>query len=93
MRITSRVNDPFLGGHIEWKNKENQRRLQFRTDPGRTLATAMSLFDNKRAAFTSWLDSPNRALGYNTPRNHVRTSKGQEEVRNLIGGLEHGIFQ
>lgn len=53
---------------------------------------AVDLFDGNHAAAKSWMTSPNRALGNETPLAVTRTSYGANAVNDLIGQLEHGIF-
>jgi putative toxin-antitoxin system antitoxin component (TIGR02293 family) len=39
-----------------------------------------------------WFTSPKRALGDKTPLEFCATDIGAEEVCNLLGRIEHGIF-
>lgn len=53
---------------------------------------AVDLFDGNPEAAKSWMTSPNRALGQETPLAMTRTSFGANAASDLIGQLEHGIF-
>ena len=53
---------------------------------------AVALFDGNHEAAKSWMTSPHRALGQETPLAMTRTSFGANAVSDLIGQLEHGIF-
>ena len=48
------------------------------------------LGDNDRAR--QWLKTPKRALAGVTPLEYADTEPGAEEVLNLLGRLEHGVF-
>ena len=39
-----------------------------------------------------WFSSPKRALGNKTPMEFCDTELGAEEVTNLLGRIEHGVF-
>jgi len=53
---------------------------------------AVNLFDNdeKRAAY--WFRTPKKALGGASPIEYADTEPGAQEVRDLIGRIEHGVF-
>lgn len=53
---------------------------------------ALELFEGDHAAAEHWLQSPIRGLGYKTPAEMIVTAQGVEQVRMLIGRLEHGVF-
>lgn len=40
----------------------------------------------------SWLKTPLRVLGGQTPLKYADTAVGSEEVMNLLGRIEHGVF-
>jgi putative toxin-antitoxin system antitoxin component (TIGR02293 family) len=52
---------------------------------------AIRLFDGDREAARGWLNEPAKALGGNTPLDHLDTEAGADEVKELIGRLEHGV--
>lgn len=58
----------------------------------RVYAKALHLFDGDAAEAARWLDTIRRALGGVTPLELARTEVGAQEVENLIGRLEHGVF-
>ena len=53
---------------------------------------AVELFEGNVAGAVTWLTSPKKALGHQTPLTYSRTELGAREVENLIGRLEHGVF-
>src|SRR5438105_11781325 len=53
---------------------------------------AVELFEGDASAAVSWLTTPKRALGAQSPLTYSRTEVGAREVENLIGRLEHGVF-
>ena len=46
----------------------------------------------EEAAFNKWIIQPNRALGGQRPYDLLNNQFGREEVKNLIGRIEHGIY-
>jgi putative toxin-antitoxin system antitoxin component (TIGR02293 family) len=67
---------------------ESERLLRVST----VFEKAVELFEGDVAGAVTWLTSPRRALGYQTPLAYSRTELGAREVENLIGRLEHGVF-
>ncbi len=57
----------------------------------RVFALAIDLFDGDRVAAKGWLQSPQRALGSETPLAFASNEVGAREVERLIGRLEHGV--
>lgn len=53
---------------------------------------AVELFEGNDAAARRWFQTPQRALGGETPLAFASTDVGVREVENLIGRLEHGVF-
>lgn len=51
----------------------------------------LSVFGEKQL-FNNWLEKENRALGYIRPLELLDTMIGVEEVKNLLGRIEHGIY-
>lgn len=51
----------------------------------------LSVFGEK-TLFNTWVEAPNRALGYNKPVEMLDTLIGVGEVKNLIGRIEHGVY-
>ncbi len=54
-------------------------------------AAALRLFEGDAAAARRWLNEPAWALGGRTPLENLDTEAGADEVRDLIGRLEHGV--
>ena len=44
------------------------------------------------ARFNKWMFSSNRALGGSTPFDLSSNQFGREEIKNLIGRIEHGVY-
>ena len=53
---------------------------------------ALELFEGDTDAAIHWIKSPKKALRKLTPFEHAETTAGYEEVVQLIGRLEHGVF-
>ena len=58
----------------------------------RIYAKALQLFDSDAREATRWFLTVRRALGGSTPLEMTRTSVGAQEVEDLIGRIEHGVF-
>ena len=67
---------------------ESDRLLRF----SQIVARAVQLFEGDAAAAGRWLNRPARALAGNTPLNYAQTHVGAQEVEDLIGRLEDGVF-
>ncbi len=67
---------------------ESERLLRVST----IFERAVELFEGDVAAAVTWLTSPKKALGNETPLEYSHTEPGAREVENLIGRLEHGVF-
>lgn len=52
---------------------------------------AVDLFDGDQNKAAHWFKSPKRALGGATPIDYAETDPGAQEVRALIGRLQHGV--
>ncbi len=59
---------------------------------GQIVAQAVDLFEGDTEAASRWLQRPARALGGATPLKFAETHVGAQEVEDLIGRLEHGVF-
>lgn len=70
-----------------FKPDESERILRVGTAFQKTLEVFGDLEKARR-----WFHSPKRALGGNTPLNYCDTEPGAEEVVNLLGRIEHGVF-
>jgi putative toxin-antitoxin system antitoxin component (TIGR02293 family) len=58
----------------------------------RVFGSALDLFDGNREAATLFLTDVNIALGGVAPLDFARTELGAEEVENLVGRIQYGIF-
>jgi putative toxin-antitoxin system antitoxin component (TIGR02293 family) len=67
---------------------ESERLLRIST----LFEKAVELFEGDVAGAVTWLTSPKRALGRQTPLAYSRTEPGAREVEDLIGRLEDGVF-
>ena len=67
---------------------ESERLLRVST----AFEKAVELFEGDVASAVTWLTSPKKALGHQTPLTYSRTEVGAREVENLVGRLEHGVF-
>jgi putative toxin-antitoxin system antitoxin component (TIGR02293 family) len=69
-------------------HEESERILRM----SRIVNAAFNLYEGRQESAISWLRKENRALGGETPLSMSGTEIGSEEVLNLIGRLEHGVF-
>lgn len=46
----------------------------------------------ERDKFNKWMKAPNRAIGGETPLSLTETVYGMEEVKNLIGRIDYGVY-
>lgn len=67
---------------------ESERLLRV----AKVVAKAIGLFEGDVPAAMAWLKTPQKALSHNTPLSYARFEVGAQEVENLIGRLEHGVF-
>ncbi len=58
----------------------------------KVLEAATGLFAGDKEAAMDWLTHPVRGLGYKKPVDLLGTSVESDQILNLIGCLEHGIF-
>lgn len=54
--------------------------------------SALQLFEGDGSAARAWLTEPARALGGASPLQHLDTEAGADEVQDLIGRLEQGVY-
>ena len=67
--------------------QESDRLLRY----ARLYARAESTLGDAAAA-RQWLQSPARALAYESPLHFAETEAGAREVEHLLGRIEHGVF-
>jgi putative toxin-antitoxin system antitoxin component (TIGR02293 family) len=58
----------------------------------RVFGSSLDLFDGNRESAVLWLTDINIALGGVAPLDFARTHIGAEEVENLVGQIQHGLF-
>lgn len=56
------------------------------------IAECVELFEKDKVAAERWMSQPVRGLSYQNPRDLLESETGIEQLRLLIGRLEHGIF-
>lgn len=83
IRIPSRT----LARRSTFKPEETERLLRVTAAFQRTIEMTEDLTKARR-----WFTSPKRALGNQTPLNFCDTEPGANEVLNLLGRIDHGVF-
>ena len=58
----------------------------------RLTSLATRLFDGDLGAAINWLTSPAKSFSNDTPLARAKTYVGVQQVEDLIGRLEHGVF-
>lgn len=56
------------------------------------LNLAIELFNGNLDAAIDWLLSPIKLLGGDAPADRLHSDKGREEIKIIIGRIEHGVF-
>jgi len=59
--------------------------------PADILEKAVRVIGNEDSA-RKWLYSPKRMLNGERPADHAQTEERAEEVRRILGRMEHGVF-
>lgn len=72
-------------GHLQPDESDRVARIAL------LLEEAIELFDGDREKAAHWFKTPKRALGGATPLEYADTEPGAQEVRALIGRLQHGV--
>lgn len=54
--------------------------------------SALQLFEGEAESARRWLNEPAKALGGDSPLQHLDTEAGAAEVQDHIGRLEHGVY-
>jgi len=52
----------------------------------------VGLFEGDRRAAEAWLNQPLRAIGYEVPTLYMNSPEKIQNVRDIIGRLEHGVW-
>jgi putative toxin-antitoxin system antitoxin component (TIGR02293 family) len=74
-----------VAGRLSPEESERLYRL------AKVLASAESVLGSRDKA-RGWLNSPNRALGDVTPLSLLETEAGADEVMNVLGRIEYGVY-
>jgi uncharacterized protein (DUF2384 family) len=56
------------------------------------LREVLRMFHGDQDETNRWLDSPCLGLGHKTPNKCLETREGIDQVRTLVGRLQHGII-
>jgi putative toxin-antitoxin system antitoxin component (TIGR02293 family) len=56
------------------------------------VTAAVGLFEGDRRAAEAWLNQPLRAIGYEVPTLYMNSPEKIQNVRDIIGRLEHGVW-
>ena len=56
------------------------------------VAAAVGLFEGDRQAAIGWLQKPLRAIDYKVPASYMESFDRIQEVFDVIGRLEHGVW-
>lgn len=70
------------------KSDESDKLLRL----ARVFGSALDLYDGDRDAAVLWLTDINIALGKVAPLDIARTHVGADEVENLVGRIQYGLF-
>lgn len=54
-------------------------------------AYGFEVFEDEET-FKSWMDTPNKALNFQKPIDLLDNQFGREEVRNIIGRIDYGVY-
>ncbi len=66
---------------------ESDRVVRF----ARLMGMAVEVFENEGAA-RAWMSSPQVGLDGETPLEYANTELGAQEVRNLLGRIDHSVY-
>ena len=72
-------------GHLD--PDESDRVVRF----ARLMGMAIEVFENEEAA-RAWMSSPQVGLDGETPLEYANTELGAQEVRNLLGRIDHSVY-
>jgi putative toxin-antitoxin system antitoxin component (TIGR02293 family) len=101
LRDRLKVSDNLLSNIVQISKRTLNRRRQdgrLKTDESerifriaRVYDMALDVFESEEAV-VSWLKKPARGLGHKVPLEYSDTDLGAQEVVNLLGRIEHGVF-
>jgi len=70
----------------------SENNIELNTLRAKAILEAVALFEGDQKAAEHWLSMPVRGLGRKKPHDLLATKKGVQQVRDIIGRLEHGVF-
>ncbi len=101
LRDRLNVSDNLLSKIVQIPKRTLTRRRRdgrLRTDESERVLRVARVYDKALEVFEdegaveSWLKNPARGLGYKSPLEYADTELGAQEVINLLGRIEHGVF-
>ena len=101
LRDRLKVSDNLLSNIVQISKRTLNRRRQdgrLRTDESERVLRIARVYDKAFEVFESeeavegWLKKPARGLGHKIPLEYSDTDLGAQEVVNLLGRIEHGVF-
>jgi putative toxin-antitoxin system antitoxin component (TIGR02293 family) len=101
LRDRLKVSDNLLSNIVQISKRTLNRRRQdgrLKTDESERVLRIARVYDKALEVFESeeavegWLKKPVRGLGYKIPLEYSDTDLGAQEVVNLLGRIEHGVF-
>ena len=101
LRDRLNVSDNLLSSIVQISKRTLNRRRQdgrLKTDESERVLRIARVYDKALEVFESeeavegWLKKPARGLGRKVPLEYSDTDLGAQEVVNLLGRIEHGVF-
>ena len=101
LRDRLHVSDNLLSNIVHISKRTLNRRRQdgrLKTDESERVLRIARVYDKALEVFESeeavegWLKKPARGLGHRIPLEYLDTDLGAQEVVNLLGRIEHGVF-
>ena len=101
LRDRLKVSDNLLSNIVQISKRTLNRRRQdgrLKTDESERVLRIARVYDKALEVFESeeavegWLKKPARGLGRKIPLEYSDTDLGAQEVVNLLGRIEHGVF-
>ncbi|MGD9333096.1 MAG: DUF2384 domain-containing protein [Desulfobacterales bacterium] len=101
LRDTLEVTDKRLSSIVNINKRTLSRRRaagRLKTDESERLLRVAKVYDKAldvledQQAAKEWLKEPARGLGGRIPLEYADTELGAQEVLNLLGRIEHGVF-
>jgi len=90
--LTEHVADVAVSRLRKRKPTMSQNNIDLNTLRTKAIAEAVALFEGDQKAAKHWLSTPVRGLGRRKPNDLLATREGIQQVRDIIGRLEHGVF-